>query len=73
MLFFLGATLLTTIYFNVNQSRVNQNINQRVQWLLEKANRQDCLAGIKKPSSPECRSLPRPSGLSQKSKVKSQK
>ena len=57
MLFFLGATLLTTTYFNVNQSRVNQNINQRVQWLLEKANRQDCLAGIKKPDSPECRSL----------------
>ena len=57
MLFFLGTTLLTTTYFNVNQSRVNQNINQRVQWLLEKANRQDCLAGIKKPDSPECRSL----------------
>lgn len=57
MLGLIGVTLLTTSYFNVNQSRVNQNINQRVQWLLEKANRQDCLSGIKKADSPECRSL----------------
>lgn len=57
MLVVMSVTLLTTTYFNVNQSQVNQNTNQRVQWLLEKANRQDCLAGIKKPDSPECRSL----------------
>ena len=62
MLGLIAVTLCTTSYFNVRQSQVNQNINQRVQWLLEKANRQDCLAGIKKPDSPECRSLSSPSG-----------
>jgi small-conductance mechanosensitive channel len=32
-----------------------RQVSQRVQWLLEKANRQDCLTGIKKSNSPECR------------------
>ena len=49
--------LLSTVSFGVNQNRVNQNTNQRVQWLLEKANRMDCRLGIKKPGSPECKGL----------------
>ncbi|MDJ0903561.1 MAG: hypothetical protein QNJ55_32685 [Xenococcus sp. MO_188.B8] len=47
--------LLTTGYFGFTQHRVNQSTNQRVQWLLEKANRIDCRMGIKKPGSPECK------------------
>jgi hypothetical protein len=34
-----------------------RQVSQRVQWLLEKANRQDCLTGIKKLNSPECKGL----------------
>lgn len=40
-------------FLSVEQSRMSQ----RVQWLLEKANRQECLTGIKKRNSPECRNL----------------
>ncbi len=47
--------LLMTGYFGFTQHRVNQSTNQRVQWLLEKANRIDCRMGIKKPDSPECK------------------
>ncbi|MGK7949898.1 MAG: hypothetical protein AB4368_14215 [Xenococcaceae cyanobacterium] len=43
-----------TGYFGFIQNQVNQNTNQRVQWLLEKANRMDCRMGIKTPGSPEC-------------------
>ena len=49
--------LLMTGYFGFTQHRVNQSTNQRVQWLLEKANRLDCRMGIKKPGSPECKGL----------------
>ena len=49
--------LLKTGYFGWTQHQVNQNTNQKVQWLLEKANRMDCRMGIKKPGSPECRGL----------------
>ena len=48
------VVLLMTGYFGFIQNQVNQNTNQRVQWLLEKANRMDCRSGIKPPSSPEC-------------------
>ena len=51
------SVLVTTVSFGVVQNQVNQKMGQRVQWLLEKANRRDCLAGIKKPNSPECKSL----------------
>jgi len=57
---FLGLVttiLLMTGYFGFTQHRVNQSTNQRVQWLLEKANRMDCRMGIKKPGSPECKGL----------------
>ena len=50
----LTIALLATVYFNVGQNRVVQHNNQIVQWLLYKANRQECLTGIKKPDSPEC-------------------
>ncbi|MDJ0534870.1 MAG: hypothetical protein QNJ70_20715 [Xenococcaceae cyanobacterium MO_207.B15] len=49
--------LSSSLYFNFNQRQINQDTNQRVQWLLKKANRQDCLAGIKKRDSPECQGL----------------
>ena len=48
------TVLLATVYLNVGQNRVVQHNNQIVQWLLYKANRQECLAGLKKPGSPEC-------------------
>ena len=50
----LTTILLAIVYFNVGQNRVVQHNNQIVQWLLYKANRQECLTGIKKPGSPEC-------------------
>ena len=49
--------LLTTVSFGVNQNRVSQSTSQKVQWLLQKANRMDCRMGIKKPGSPECKGL----------------
>ena len=47
--------LLMMGYFGFIQHRVNQNTNQRVQWLILKGNRMDCHLGIKSPGSPECK------------------
>lgn len=42
---------------NLQQQQEIRSSSQRIQWLLEKANRNDCLAGIKPPQSPECSAL----------------
>lgn len=47
----LGIFLGVSQYFNYQN---NQDTNQKVQWLLQKANRQDCLSGIKDINSVEC-------------------
>ncbi|WP_036488226.1 DUF6753 family protein [Myxosarcina sp. GI1] len=49
--------LFIVIGFGVSQKRIDEDTSQRVKWLLEKANRQDCLAGIKESNSPECQNF----------------
>lgn len=49
------SLLMMNLGFIFKQYNLELKTSQKVQWLLEKANRQDCLAGIKTPDSPECR------------------
>lgn len=53
----LGLLLLSSTSGILNWRSINQ-INQRTNWLLEKANRQECLQGIKSAESIECTTLP---------------
>ena len=56
----LSSTLMLGIFLSISQYFNYQNIrdtNQKVQWILEKANRQDCLSGIKNADSVECQSF----------------
>ena len=48
-LFFFGAAVTY-----LRDRQVLFDMARQTQWLLEKANRRDCLEGIKKPNSPEC-------------------
>ena len=54
---FLGLLILSCITSIVSWRNISQ-IDRRTNWLLEKANRQECLQGIKSPESLECKSLP---------------
>jgi len=49
-----AIAVLTTAMGAISQSRVSGEMGQKVQWLLQKANRQECRAGIKSTKSPEC-------------------
>ena len=53
----LGLLLLSSTSGILNWRSINQ-IDQRTNWLLEKANRQECLQGIKSAESIECTTLP---------------
>ena len=53
----LGLLLLSSTSGILNWRSINQ-IDQRTNWLLEKANRQECLQGIKSVESIECTTLP---------------
>ena len=53
----IALSLLTSLFLSWELSQTIQQMSQRVQWLLEKANRQDCLTGIKSQDSSECQGL----------------
>lgn len=55
LMLLLGWTWGRTIY--LPDKRLTEKMAQQTQWLLDKANRRDCLEKIKKPDSPECRSF----------------
>ncbi|NJO93954.1 MAG: hypothetical protein HC820_05575 [Hydrococcus sp. RM1_1_31] len=52
-----AIAILTTAMGSISQSRVSGEMGQKVQWLLQKANRQECRTGIKSIHSPECQGL----------------